>query len=125
MDTVPLSQIGRGRSPVPRSWADAASYLIQTDAQPIEAGNINLYTRPQVRNRDGSVSTVHSMSYNDGNGEVLIPTISDLGRHMAARTAIDYWRKRGAHLGRFSTPAEADAYAQALHEQQAAFYGLR
>lgn len=85
------------------------------------AGNIDLYNRPQVKNPDGSISTVRSMSFNDGTNEVLIPTV--VGNSIVSpNEAIDNYFKTGQYLGKFNTPEEADSYANILHEQQANYY---
>lgn len=64
------------------------------------AGNIDLYNRPQVKNDDGSISTVRSMSFNDGNNEVLIPTVSNNGQILSDNDAIDNYYKTGQYLGK-------------------------
>lgn len=89
----------------------------------IEAGNIDLTKRPVVRNADGSISTVRSMSANFDGQEVLIPTVSDDGRIMSDDEAIQTFMRTGRHLGKFATPDAATSYAQRLHEQQAQMYG--
>ncbi|MEM8420625.1 hypothetical protein Q4S30_07090 [Morganella morganii] len=85
-------------------------------------GNIDVHNRPVVKNQDGSISTVRSMSVNFDGKEVLIPTVSDDGRIMSDDEAIDTYLKTGRHLGMFSTPEAATAYAESLHNQQADEY---
>lgn len=86
-------------------------------------GNIDLYNRPIFKNDDGSISTVRSMSFNDGNNEILIPTISDDGRLMTDDEAIKNFYNTGKYLGVFRTPEEATQYADRLHRQQNFIYG--
>lgn len=91
----------------------------------IRPGNIDLGRRPVVRNSDGSISTVRSLGVNIDGVEVLIPTVSDDGRVMPDNEAIATFRRTGRHLGMFASPETSNAYAQQLHEQQAAAYGGR
>lgn len=90
----------------------------------VEPGNIDLTNRPSVLNKDGSHSSVRSMSFSDGGPEILVPTVPDDGSHiMSDDEAIAQYRKTGRHLGKFSNPTFANAYADRLHRQQAAAGG--
>lgn len=93
------------------------------DGGVIEPGNIDLNSRPIVHNADGSISTVRSMSFNDGQYEVLIPTVAADGSGILDDdAAIKQYISSGQHLGKFDTPQNADAYAQQLHLQQEQMY---
>jgi len=88
-----------------------------------EPGNIDLDNRPIVKNEDGSVSTVRSMSFNEDGKEVLVPTVSADGKRILSDAeAIKQYHDTGKHLGKFSSPEEATAYAQQLHRDQEAKY---
>lgn len=84
----------------------------------LQAGNIDLNNRPVVRNPDGSISTVRSISANFDGQEVLIPTVSDDGQILSDDDAIAQYQRTGRNLGIFDTPDSATAYAQSLHRDQ-------
>jgi hypothetical protein len=88
----------------------------------LEPGNIDLNKRPVVRNPDGSISTVRSMGVNFDGREMLIPTVSPEGQLLDNDAAIELYRRTGQHLGAFDTPANSNAYAERLHEDQARQY---
>lgn len=86
-------------------------------------GNIDLNSRPTVMNPDGTISTVDSMGINVDGKEVLIPKVSEDGRHMTDQEAIQEYKNTGKHLGVFDTPENAKQYAESLHLQQQQQYG--
>lgn len=89
----------------------------------LEQGNIDLNARPTVKNADGSISTVRSISANFDGQEVLIPTVSDDGNILSDDDAVKTYLRTGKHLGKFDNPDDATAYAESLHDQQAKRYG--
>ncbi len=95
------------------------------DYDPIEEGNIDLNNRPIVKHANGDYSTVYSASFGLDGKEVLLPTVSDDGRMLSNEEAIAQYKKTGKHLGKFSSPEAADAYAKKLHEDQANLYGKK
>ncbi len=89
----------------------------------VEQGNIDIANRPAVRNADGSISTVRSMSFGIDGQEVLIPTVSESGKFLSEKEALREYEKTGKHLGKFDTPEDATAYAEQLHADQQKRYG--
>lgn len=104
------------------SQALSTPYFGKQSQGMVEQGNIDLNARPRVKNSDGSISTVRSMSANFDGQEVLIPTVSDDGKILSDEAAIDTYLRTGKHLGKFDTPDSATAYAEALHGDQANRY---
>lgn len=86
--------------------------------KPILPGNLSEAIRYRVKNADGSVSTVRTMSIGTDAGEVLIPTVID-GKVVSDEAAIEHFKKTGENFGTFKTPEEATAYAMALHDRHA------
>lgn len=84
-------------------------------------GNVDPWNRPVLKNDDGSYSTTSSMSIGTDQGEVLIPTVVN-GKRLSQDQAIARFRSTGENLGTFDTPQNADKYAEALHNAQAARY---
>lgn len=85
-------------------------------------GNIELQGRLPVPNPAGGASTVYSMSFRDDDPqsptfgfEVLVP-LADEGRILSEDEAINKFYRTGRHLGVFSDPQSAVAYADQLHK---------
>ena len=111
--------------PIDPALLEAVQRLMASPAGQTKAGNIDLYRRPRVLNPDGSISTVNSMSMNEDGREVLIPTVipSERGGFRVDEDGEQAWQhylKTGQHLGMFSSPDDATAYASRLHDDYAA-----
>lgn len=90
----------------------------------IKPGNIDIYNRPLVKNPDGSTSTVLSIGVNFDGNEYLIPRVTDDGKILSEKEAIEHFKKTRKHLGVFESPEASSAHAKYLHNQQKAFYNL-
>lgn len=84
----------------------------------LEPGNIDLTNRPRVKNEDGSISTVRSISIEQDGQQILIPTVVG-NKVVSDEEAIAHYRKTGQHLGKFKDVDSVNQYAEKLHEQQA------
>ncbi|MBI1202601.1 MAG: hypothetical protein GC182_08835 [Rhodopseudomonas sp.] len=103
-------QVGKGGAPL----------YVAGSAPPgmVKQGNIDLSARSSVKNSDGSISTVRSITVSiDGGRAVLIPTVVG-DKVVSNKEAIDHFKQTGENLGVFQDEASADAYARTLHEQQ-------
>jgi hypothetical protein len=96
------------------------NYLANGEPQGmIERGNIDLSNRPKVKNSDGSVSTVRSISVEMDGKVFLLPTVrKGLNRVMNDDEAINWFKRTGQHLGVFDSEAAAQKYADELHISQ-------
>lgn len=103
---------------MPTDYAALAEQARREASGLLTPGNVDLTTRPRVKNPDGSISTVRSMSVNIDGKEVLIPTVVG-NRVVSDAEAIANYKRTGQHLGMFDTPEHATAFAQQLHESEA------
>jgi hypothetical protein len=102
--------------------SDTAAGSSTPPAGMVTPGNIDIHHRPVVQNADGTISTVRSISIEVDGKEVLIPTVVG-DRVVSNDEAIKHYKQTGEHLGVFDTVANANAYAESLHQQQAREYG--
>jgi len=95
--------------------------MLQATPGMIVPPTADLENRPRVKNSDGSISTVFSMSFDLPDGKtILVPGVRiGLSRKMKPLEAIEYAKKSGEHLGIFESRMAADRYAEQLHQDQA------
>ena len=96
-------------------------------------GNINLTTRPIVKNDDGTQSSEYSTSFQDDKGrEVLVPTVVN-GKFLTPdgkkpkpgsaeeeamfQKAWQHYEQTGEHLGIYDNAAHANAAADQIHNR--------
>lgn len=91
---------------------------VQRPLKPVAPGNLGEEIRYRVRNPDGSVSTVRTMSIGTDKGETVIPTVIE-GRVVSDDDAIKHYYDTGENFGTFGSVDDAEAYAQSLHERHA------
>ena len=70
-----------------------------------------------IKNKDGSISTVRSITVGFDDGTYVIPTAVN-GKIVSNEEAIAHFKKTNQHLGLFKNGKDAEAYAQTLHEDQ-------
>jgi hypothetical protein len=103
-------------------YDEAVSHHSAKQQQPaglIEEGNIDLTDRPKVKNKDGSISTIRSITVESDGNHYVIPTVAETGVVLKDEEAIELWRQTGKHLGVFKTSKDANKFAEKLHESEA------
>ncbi len=88
----------------------------------VKDGNLDLYSRPLVKN-GRNYSTVDSMSFSTDAGEVLCPTVVG-NKILSERAAERHCLATKEQLGIFDSIRHANKYAERLHLQQARLYCL-
>ena len=118
MPALPLPQLPPPQAPaLPPAQQ---GYDLARPAGMVAPGNLDPWHRRKLENGNGSYSTTLSFSIGTEKGETLIPQVVQ-GKLLTKREAIAHFNHTGQNLGVFATPEAADAYAQALHNAQAAF----
>lgn len=82
--------------------------------KPLVSGILDHEIHNRVQNEDGTISTIRTISFNDGDGEVLIPTVVG-GKILPNEEAIEHYRKTGESFGTFKTVEDANRMADYLH----------
>lgn len=88
-----------------------------THAGMLMPGNIDLDNRPEVKNADGTHSTVDTITIERNGKTILIPQIVG-GKRLSKEEAIKHYKDTNEHMGVFRDQASADAYDKELHEEK-------
>ena len=113
----------------------AATKSTSSSSSLLKPGNIDLDSRPVLRNSNGSYSTVDSVTWEVDGEYINVPTviyvegetidgeyISSDWVHVDADTALDHYFETGEHLGIYKDAESADKAAKQLHYDQAKQY---
>jgi hypothetical protein len=102
----------------------ARRWMAQHPGQMYSPGNIDLNNRPIALNPDGTISTIRSISVDQGGRTYLLPTVIN-GRVVSNQRAIRHFQRTNKSLGAFASPEAADAYGEVLHQLQARQYAAQ
>ena len=112
---------------VSRANREKALATVEKEIGRYGKGNVDLYNRPILKNADGTISTVDSVTFQFDDKFIVLPTIVRDANGNPVRLENDedivaHYVKTGEYLGEFDTQEEADAYAVKLHSAQAYYY---
>jgi hypothetical protein len=82
----------------------------------VESGNIDLKKRPVIENKDGTHSTVRTITIEEDGDTVLIPTAIN-GKIVSNKEAIAHYKKTGEHMGKFKSEEAAEKYDKKIHKE--------
>jgi hypothetical protein len=71
----------------------------------------------EVKNDDGSTSTIRTIGVNFGDGETVIPTVHPDGYIMSDDESIERYKETGESFGTFDTVESAKMYSEQLHKE--------
>jgi hypothetical protein len=77
-------------------------------------GNIDLDNLPVLKNKDGTESTISTITAEMDGKTYLLPSVID-GKRVSSDEAVASFKKTKKHLGVFETQKAADLYDEALH----------
>ena len=135
-----LPRVGEGSGVAAPSTTPPRTMVVPHPKGLVEAGSLPIDNRPTVQNANGSHSSELSFSREDNGREVLVPSVVDgkfmtpdgkmppLGHKDAGGKYVptpeekamqdrawQHYKDSGENLGKFDSPANADAYANLLH----------
>lgn len=114
-------QAGEITSTSPTRVAGVNQYVARPAPGLVARGNVDIAHRLSVPTpgMPGYRSTVRSITVTDNQGRAyVLPTVVN-GRVVSNEEAVKHWQRTGQHLGVFKTEAQANAYSESLHREQA------
>lgn len=111
----------------PKGWTfgqpkEDVTETVRASGRMVAAPNIDLNRRTPVTNMDGTVSTEDSITIEEDNVFINIPTIIK-GKRVTDEEALTHYHRTGEHLGKFTSKEAAVKYAEQISELQAKRYG--